>query len=127
MNVGLPETLYASDSSFFGLADRFFTPGIKDVKKEYGLFPGDTLKYLGSFEDAAALCTSIKIKGALKTGAGDFTDCLYFEKHAPTYRKERVYFREGIGVMKFICERAPMGTRILKLQQVSTLVSYHIE
>jgi hypothetical protein len=33
IEVGLPQWLYASDSSFFGLADRMFTTGIKDVKK----------------------------------------------------------------------------------------------
>lgn len=127
MNIGLPTTLYASDSSFFGLADRMFTPGIMDVKKEYGLFPGDSIKYLSSFEDAAATCRGIKMQNTYKTGAGNFSNCIYFEKLARNYRRDQVYFKAGIGVMKYIQEKAPMGTRVLKLQQVSTLVSYHIE
>ncbi|NOT52477.1 MAG: hypothetical protein HOP10_14500 [Chitinophagaceae bacterium] len=127
MNIGLPATLYASDSTFFGLADRMFTPGIMDVKKEFGLFPGDSVKYLGSFEDAAATCRGIRMQTTYKTEAGDFNDGIYFEKLARNYRRDQVYFKPGIGVMKYIQEKAPMGTRTLKLQQVSTLVSYHIE
>lgn len=127
MDIGLPETLYANDSTLFSISDRVFMPDVKDAKKEYGLFSGDSLRYLANFEDAAAQGRSLKISGNFKTPAGSFTDYLYFEKNARNYRKDQVYFEPGIGVLKYIQEKAPMGTRFLKLQQISTLVSYHIE
>lgn len=127
MDIGLPETLYANDSTLFSISDRVFMPDVKDAKKEYGLFAGDSLRYLANFEDAAAQGRSLKISGNFKTPAGSFNDYLYFEKNARNYRKDQVYFEPGIGVLKYIQEKAPMGTRFLKLQQISTLVSYHIE
>ncbi len=127
LNVGLPQIIYANDSTFFSLADRMFTPGVKDVKKEYGLFPGDSIKYLTSFEDAAATGRSIKMQSTFKTDAGNVNNCIFFEKYARNYRRDQLYFKEGIGIMKYTMEKAPMGSRILQLQQVSTLVSYHIE
>ena len=127
ISVGLPDLLYANDSTFFGLTDRFFTPGFKDVKKEFGLFSGDSLKYLTSFDDAAALGRSLRIDTPLETTAGTFNDCYYFEKNARNYRRDQVYFKPGIGVVKYILEKAPFGEPVIKLQQVSTLVKYHIE
>jgi hypothetical protein len=127
ISVGLPDVLYANDSSFFELADRLFSPDIMDVKKDFGLFPGDSLRYLTSFEDAAALGRSLKIEATLKTSAGTFDDCFYFEKNARNYRKDQVFFKPGIGVVKYIMEKAPIGQRVIKLQQVSNLVSFHIE
>lgn len=127
ISVGLPDILYANDSTFFELADRLFTPDIKDVKKEFGLFSGDSLKYLTSFEDAAAMGRSLKLETPLETTGGTFDDCLYFEKNARNYRKDQVYFKPGIGVIKYIMEKAPIGQRVIKLQQVSTLVAFHIE
>lgn len=127
VSVGLPDMLYANDSTFFGLADRLFTPGIKDVKKEFGLFTGDSLRYLTSFEDAAALGRSLRIETPLETVAGTFDDCYYFEKNARNYRRDQVYFKPGVGVVKYIMEKAPMGQPVIKLQQVSTLVKFHIE
>ena len=127
ISVGLPDVLYANDSSFFELADRMFTPGIMDVKKEFGLFSGDSLRYLTSFEDAAALGRSLKIETPLETTAGTFDNCFYFEKNARNYRKDQVYFKPGIGVVKYIQEKAPIGQREIKLQQVSTLLAFHIE
>ncbi len=127
ISVGLPDILFANDSSFFELADRLFTPDIKDVKKEFGLFPGDSLRYLTSFEDAAALGRSLRFETPLETSAGTFDDCFYFEKNARNYRKDQVFFKPGIGVIKYIMEKAPIGQRVIKLQQVSTLVSFHIE
>jgi len=127
MPVGLPDMIYANDSSLFGMGDRMFTPGIKDAKKEYGLFPGDSVKYLTSFEDAAAIGRSLKINSEVMTPAGTFSECMYVEKNARNYRKDQVLFKPGIGVLKYIHEKAPMGTITIKLQQVSTLVAYHIE
>jgi hypothetical protein len=127
ISIGLPDILFANDSSFFGLADRLFTPEIMDAKKEFGIFQGDSIRYLTSFEDAAAQGRSLKIETPLATSAGTFNDCFYFEKNARNYRKDQVYFKPGIGVIKYIYEKAPVGQRSIKLQQVSTLVAYHIE
>ena len=127
ISVGLPDILYANDSSFFGLTDRLFTPDFKDAKKEFGLFPGDSLRYLTSFEDAAAMGRSLKLETPLETTCGTFNDCFYFEKNARNYRKDQVYFKPGIGVVKYIMEKAPVGQRVIKLQQISNLVSFHIE
>lgn len=125
--VGLPEKLYANDSSLFLLENRLFIPGILDAKKSYSLFPGDSLKYFTSFGDIAALGRSVYAQGPQTTPAGNFSDCLLFEKEARNYRKEQLIFKPGLGVIKFTQEIAPMGTRILKLQQVSSLVAFHIE
>lgn len=127
IEIGLPSLLYSNDSTIFQISDRLFTPGIKDAKREYGLFAGDSLKYLTSFDDAAALGRSVKVDTELKTPAGNFDNSLLFEKDARNYRRDRIYFQPGIGVLKYTYEKAPMGTFTVKLQQVSTLVSYHIE
>lgn len=126
VSIGLPDVLFANDSSFFGLADRMFTSGVKDVKKEFGLFPGDSIRYLTSFEDAAAMGRSLKLQNNIGTPSGNYSGCLYFEKNARNYRKDQVYFKPGIGVVKYIQEKAPMGERDLKLQQISTLISFSI-
>ncbi|MGB3004951.1 MAG: hypothetical protein WBC06_00460 [Chitinophagaceae bacterium] len=127
IEIGLPAVLYANDSSIFSLTDRFFTPGIKDAKKDYSLFQGDSLKYLANFEDAAAQGKSIKISSTISTPAGNFNNNIYFEKNARNYRKDQVYFNPGIGVIKYIQEKAPIGQRIIKLQKISTLINFHIE
>jgi hypothetical protein len=127
ISVGLPDVLYANDSSFFGIEDRLFIPDIVDVKKEFGLFPGDSLRQLTSFEDVIAQGRSLKLDYPLVTPAGTFGDCLYFEKNARYFRRDQVFFKPGLGVVKYVQEKAPSGSRILKLQQVSTLVSVHIE
>lgn len=127
ISVGLPEKMYANDSALFKMEDRLFTPGVTDAKKEYSLFPGDSLRYLASFEDAAAMGRSLKIQDAITTPAGSFADYIYFEKNARNYRKDQVYFKPGIGVIRYIQEKAPMGFPQIKLQQISTLIAYHIE
>ena len=127
INIGLPQTLYANDSSFFDLQDRLFTPDVKDVKKEYSLFPGDSLRYLTSFEDAAAIGRSLKVESTISSPAGMFNDCIYFEKHARNYRKDQLTFKPGVGVIRYVVEKARMGERVLLLQQVFTLVKYYIE
>ena len=127
ISVGLPDILYANDSSFYSLTERLFTPGFMDAKKEFGLFPGDSLRFLTSFDDAAALGRSLRIESAFETTYGTFNDCLYFEKNARNYRKDQLFFKPGIGVIKYIMEKAPIGQRVIKLQQVSNLVAFHIE
>jgi hypothetical protein len=128
INVGLPEQLYASDSSFFGLDVKLFVPGMLDVKKEFGLFTGDSLRYLTSFQsDIMAIGRSLKLSSSLVTEAGTFNDCLYFEKNSRNYRKDQVYFKPGVGVVRYVQETVPYGSRSLKLQQISTLMAMYVE
>lgn len=125
--VGLPQRLYCNDSAIFYTQQRQYSPDLVDAKKDYSLFPGDSLRYLANFEDMAASGRSLKISGVVGTPAGSFNDCIYFEKHARNFRKDQVYFKPGVGVLKYIQEKAPMGTRELKLQHIMTLVAFHIE
>lgn len=127
MSVGLPEMVYVNDSAFFTLEERLYEQGVSDVKKDFSLFVGDSIRYLTNFEDAAAIGRSIKLKTAFKTPAGTFTDCIYVEKNARYYRRDQLIFKPGIGVVKYIHERVQMGERDLKIQQVLTLVSFHFE
>jgi len=127
ISLGLPEKLYANDSAFYSLQDRMFIPGYMDARKDFSLFPGDSLRYLSSFDDLMAAGRSLKLKTTVSSPAGNFTDCLYFEKNARNYRKDQVFFKPGLGVIKYVREMAPPGSPFIKLQQVSTLISYHIE
>lgn len=127
LEVGLPAKMYASDSALFKIEDRMFIEGIKDVKKEYGLFEGDSLRYITAFEDAAAIGRSLKINATISTPAGDFSDYLFVEKNARNFRKDQVWFKPGIGVIKYRQEKAAMGRPVVKLQKISTLVGYHME
>ena len=127
LTVGLPETVYANDSAFFILGDRLFTPDVKDAKKDFSIPAGDSAKYLTSFDDAAANGRSVKLSAAVKTPAGTFNDCVYFEKNARYFRKDQVFFKPGLGVVKYIREKSPPGSTVIKLQQISTLVAVHIE
>jgi hypothetical protein len=127
IQVGLPTMVYANDSSVFSMSERMFTPNTIDAKKDLGLFEGDSLRYLTSFDDAAAQGRSVKMSTPVKTPAATFNDCILYEKNARNYRKDQVYFKPGLGVIRYTQEKAPMGTRTLKVQQVSTLVAFHIE
>jgi len=128
LEVGLPALLYSNDSAIFQLNNRLFTSGIKDVRKEFGLFTGDSVKYITSFsDDAAALGRAVKIETAFTTAAGTFTNCLFFEKNARNYRRDDIYFSPGIGVVRYVHEMAPMGTYNVQIQKISTLVAFHIE
>jgi hypothetical protein len=127
ISIGLPEMLFSNDSFFFEMSDRIFAPEIIDVKKVYGLFEGDSIRYLTNFEDIAAAGRSVKIQTVINTPAGSFDDCILFEKNARSYRRDIVYFKPGLGVIKYTKEIAPPGTYQVKLQQSSTLVSFHFE
>lgn len=127
LEVGLPAKMYASDSALFKIEDRMFIEGIKDVKKEYGLFEGDSLRYITAFEDAAAIGRSLKLNTSISTPAGEFSDILFVEKNARNFRKDQVWFKPGIGVIKYRQEKAAMGSPLVKLQKIATLVGYHME
>jgi hypothetical protein len=124
VEIGLPDMLYANDSSIFLPQYRLFSPEpVMDVKKEYGLFEGDSLRYLTSFEDNAAQGRSVKLTQTISTPAGNFSDCILFEKKAPFSRTDQVIYKAGLGVVKYRSERAGYyGPPVLKVQQVSTLI-----
>lgn len=127
LSIGIPEVLYVNDSAFFGLEARLFTLNTMEAKKDYSLFTGDSIKYITAFNDAAAIGRSLKVKSTLITPAGTFDDYIYFEKNARNFRKDQVFFKTGIGVLKYIKEAAKMGERIIKPERISTLVGYHFE
>lgn len=127
LDVGIPRKLYTNDSSLYGIHQRLYDPAHVDAKKEYSLFPGDSLRYLAGFDDIAAFGRSLKVYEPYATQAGTFLGCIYFEKHARNYRKDQVIFKPGLGVLKYIREKAPMGTPFLKMEQILTLISFHIE
>ncbi|MBK5273153.1 MAG: hypothetical protein JJE22_19300 [Bacteroidia bacterium] len=127
ISVGLPLRLYTTETSLFEIENRFFNPEFIDAKKSYSLFEGDSTRYLSNFEDNAAFGRSVKIKNAINTTAGSFTDCILFEKNALDYRIDQVYFKPGFGVIKYFMSKSPFGSKEIKLQQVSTLVAFHFE
>ena|GEM_PF-765484 len=127
ISIGLPTRLYVNDSAIFKLEDRVFNSEMIDAKREYTLFEGDSLRYLTSFDDAAAAGRALKLSNAVSVPAGSYSDCMYFEKNARSYRLDQVYFKPGIGVLRYVQQKVPMGGRDLKLQQVSTLVKFYFK
>jgi hypothetical protein len=129
ISVGLPKMLHASDSAIFGLETTYFNPDFKNVQKQYSLFEGESSSFLTTFsgDDVAANGIASKLQSNYKTPAGIFGNCIYFEKNARGYRNEQIILKPGIGIVKFKLEKALMGSFVLKLQQTSTLISYHIE
>ncbi|HEX7844254.1 MAG TPA: hypothetical protein VF476_00555 [Chitinophagaceae bacterium] len=128
MEVGLPSKLYITDSAIYTLSLRFFSPEcVMDVKKEYSLFAGDTARYLSSFDDNAAMGQSYKIQQPYNCLAGSFSDCIAYEKNAPFFRKDVMIFKPGVGVVKYRTEKAQMGSPIIQLERISTLVSFYID
>lgn len=127
IDIGLPQVIYANDSTIFKMEDRMFTEDMLDVRKEFTLYSGDSARYITSFTDNAAICRSLKISSPLSTKAGEFSDLLYFDKNAPFFRRDQVFFKPGIGVIRYVQEKAAMGSPVVKLQQTSTLVSFHLE
>lgn len=129
MELGLPSIMNVTDSSIYTLALRFFVPEcVKDVRKEYSIsFDGEAVQYLTSFDDNAAMGRSSKMTGSISCPAGNFKDCIQFEKSAPTFRKDITIFKPGVGVVKYRTEKAPLGAPDVLLEKVSTLISFHIE
>jgi hypothetical protein len=127
IEVGLPRLLYANEHGIYQLEIRFFADCIWDAHKEFILPAGDSAKYLSHFEDNAAFGRAVKLTGSFKTPAGSFSDCILFEKDAKFYRKDQVYFKPGIGVVKYRLEKAPMVNPIVSLQKISTLVTFSLQ
>lgn len=127
ISVGLPQLLYATDLALFSLEESLLEQEMKNVKRDFSLFGGDSIRYLASFDDAAATGRSIKLKSPFKVIAGSFKDCIYVEKNARNYRRDQYYFKPEFGVVKYIQEIAQAGEGILKLKKILTLVSFHID
>lgn len=126
--MGLPDKCYANDSCIFSLGIRMFSSvPILDAKKEFYLFPQDSIRYMTSFGDEAAMGKAIKLSSTVSTSYGNYSDCILFEKYARSYRRDRVTIKPGIGVIKFTHEEAPLGNFTIQLQRISTLIRYHIE
>ena len=124
--VGLPEKCYANDSGIFSLEFRLFTSNtILDSRKEIYLFSQDSLRYLTSFGDEAAIGKALHTSCQAENRT--FANCLFFEKYAPMYRRDQVWLQPGLGVVKFIHEEAPQGNLTIQMQQISTLVSFNIQ
>ena len=127
ISIGLPQLLYITDSSIFDIESNLLAPGMISAQKSFGLFTGDSILYWDNFEDIAAFGRSVKLNENINTPAGSFDNCILIEKSSPNYRKDQVYFKSGLGVLKYIFEKAPMGSRVLQLQQISTLIAFHFE
>lgn len=125
--VGIPQVLFSNDSALFAMKDQLYNPEMKDAKRDFFLFEGDSVRYLAGFDDIAASGRSLKIRGTIRVPAGEFTDYLYFEKNARNYRKDQVFFKPGVGVLRYVQEKAPFGERVVRLQHIKTLIGYHIE
>ncbi|MCX6317317.1 MAG: hypothetical protein NTW29_08500 [Bacteroidetes bacterium] len=127
MTIGLPVRMYANDSTIYSLEESYFIAGKKNSRREFGQISTDSTRYLSSFEDMAAQAKVIRLSGIISAPAGNFTGCIYFEKFSRSYRKDQVIFKPGIGVVRYVREMAAPGSPFMKLQQVSNLVSIHIE
>jgi hypothetical protein len=126
-SIGLPELTYSTDSAIFSLEERLFTtPCTLDAKKVIYFTPQDSIRFLTAFEDEAAFATQ-KMHGEIESPAGHFSNCIFLEKYSPAYRKDQLYIKPGIGVIKYIRNEAPVGSSVVYLQQVSTLVKYSLE
>ena len=128
IEIGLPTLMYANDSALFLAEYRMFTQDpIIDAKQEYSLFEGDSIKYYTSFEDIGAIGRSVKLDAVVKTAAGNFSDCILFEKKSPRYRTDQVFFKPGLGVVRYVTEQATMGSPEMKLAKISTLVNFRVD
>ena len=127
IDIGLPTRLYANENGIYNLEKRLFTSCTWEANKEFVTPSGDIARYLTRFEDIAAQGRSVKLNEIISTPAGDFGGCIYFEKYARNFRKDQVFIKPGIGVVKYIREIAPMGQPVLKLQQISTLKEFYLE
>lgn len=125
--IGLPKILYANDSSFFSADILLFSPETTAANKSYGLFTGDSVRYLSNIEDIRATGRSLKINEDVYVPAGKFTEVLLFEKNANFFGSDQLLYKQGVGVLKFTQMRVPVGDWENKKQIVSTLVAYHIE
>lgn len=124
--IGLPGLLYANDSSLFSLDKQLFVvPEVMAARREYHFYPEDSVRYLTSFSDMGAVGKAIRQQSPVTTPAGSFSGCILYEKNAPGYRRERIWFMPGIGVVRFTQELAGSNGQ-LKLRRISVLSAYQL-
>lgn len=126
ISVGLPSLLYANETAFYTLTDRAFSPETMDARSDYMMPEGDSVKYLASFDDIAASGRSVRLSEPVTTIGGNYNGCILFEKNARYFRRDQVFYKPGIGVVRYTLERAG-SDRVFRYSQVSTLVAFHIE
>ncbi|TMI62952.1 MAG: hypothetical protein E6H07_16245 [Bacteroidetes bacterium] len=128
-DVGLPRKIYASENAIYGLENGSFIVDSFYTKRELYEAEKDTVNFLASFVDIVAFGKIIKTTEALRTEAGSFSNYIMLEKYAPGYRRDRVYFVPGFGVIKYTSEfyKAPGPPSNMKLFIKSTLIGYHTE
>jgi hypothetical protein len=128
-DVGLSRKIYASENSIYGLQKGSFIVDSFYSKRELYEADKDTVNFLAGFGDIVAFGKIIKKTEALRTETGSFSNYILLEKYAPGYRRDRVYFVPGFGVIKYTSEfyKAPGPPSNMKMFTKSTLIGYHIE
>jgi hypothetical protein len=126
--VGLPEKMYSSQTAIYGLETRMFMVDTMQSKKEFYFIEKDSVKYLTSFGDIMAFAKLERKTDMINSPAGNFHNYIFYEKYSPSYRRDRIYFVPGMGVIKYTNEyyKAPGSPANLTMNLISTLVSYHV-
>lgn len=124
-DVGLPLKIYSSHYAIYGLQKGMFLADSFYIKREFYEAASDT-SYLASFGDIVAFGKILNKSEALITEIGTFSDYILYEKYAPGYRRDRVYFVPGFGVVKYTSEyyKAPGPPTNMKLFIKSSIVNY---
>jgi hypothetical protein len=124
-DIGLPKKLYASDDAIYGLQKGTFIMDTFYSKR--GFYEADSVNFLSGFNDIVAFGKIVKRAEPLKTPLGTFDSYILFEKYSPGYRRDKVYFVPGLGVIQYTSEfyKAPGPPSKMKLFIKSTLMGYY--
>ena len=127
-DIGLPKNIYSSTTAIYGLQKGTFMADSMYSKREFYDAAADT-SFLAGFSDIVAFGKIINKTEILQTEAGSFSEYILFEKYAPGYRRDRVYFVPGLGVIQYTSEyyKAPGPPSNMKILIKSSLVSYYAE
>ena len=127
-DVGLPAKIYSSTDAIYGLQKGMFMADSMYSKREFYDADADTSFFAG-FADIVAFGKIIHKSEVLQTEAESFSEYILYEKYAPGYRRDRVYFVPGFGVIKYTSEyyKAPGPPSNMKMLIKSSLVSNHSE
>lgn len=124
-DIGLPRKLYASDDAIYGLQKGTFIMDSFYSKREF--YVADSVNFLSGFNDIIAFGKIVRRTEPVETPAGIFYNYILFEKYSPGYRRDKVYFVPGLGVIQYTSEfyKAPGPPSKMKLFIKSSLVSYY--